>query len=303
MPEISLLTESVDHFLRYLTVQRRLSRNTVNSYGSDLNFFIEFLHQAGLRDPVQVTPAELRAFLKDCFARDITARSNARRLSALRSFFDFLVFQGKLTVSPAAEIDLPKIGSVLPEILATAEVDMLLAPPAAGEMDPRALRNCAMLHLLYATGIRVSELVNLPVQDCSLSSGHVRILGKGSKERLVPFNAEAGARIAAYMEHGRPVLLGRRSSRFLFITSRGGAMTRARFWQIIGGMARQRGISKTVSPKTMRHSFATHMLAGGADLRALQMMLGHADIATTQIYTHVDISRLKAGHQKFHPRG
>ncbi|WP_417911110.1 site-specific tyrosine recombinase XerD [Candidatus Electronema sp. PJ] len=301
--ETSPLIDSLDHFLRHLTVQRRLSLNTVNSYGSDLRFFIEFLQKQHIDDPAHITAVEVRAFLKDCFAREIQARSNARRLSALRSFFAFLVLQGKLTVSPAAEIDLPKIGSILPGTLSVAEVDLLLVPPDAGETDPLLLRNAAMLHLLYATGIRVSELVNLPVQDCSLSSGHVRILGKGNKERMVPFNTEAGVRITAYLEQGRPVLLSGRSSRFLFVTKQGGAMTRNRFWRIIGELARQRGISKTVSPKTMRHSFATHMLAGGADLRALQMMLGHADIATTQIYTHVDKSRLKAGHQKFHPRG
>ncbi|MGR0480606.1 MAG: site-specific tyrosine recombinase XerD [Candidatus Electronema sp. V4] len=301
--ESSPLTDSLDHFLRHLTVQRRLSRNTVNSYGSDLRFFIEFLQQQSISTAAQITAAEVRGFLKDCHAREIQARSNARRLSALRSFFDFLVFQGTLPLSPAVDIDLPKIGSALPGTLSLAEVDLLLAPPAEKEMNPLRLRNCAMLHLLYATGIRVSELVKLPVQDCSLSSGHVRILGKGSKERMVPFNAEAGVRIAAYLEQGRPTLLGGRGSRFLFVTSRGGAMTRTRFWQIIGEMARSCGISKTVSPKTMRHSFASHMLAGGADLRALQMMLGHADIATTQIYTHIDTSRLKSGHQKFHPRG
>ncbi len=283
-------------------VQRRLAKNTVNSYGSDLRFFIKFLQQQGIRELTQISPAEVRAFLKDCFARQLNARSNARRLSALRSFFDFLVAQGTLTISPAAEIDLPKIGSTLPDILSPAEVDLLLAAPEDSAADPLALRNCAMLHLLYATGIRVSELVNLPVQDCSLSGGHVRILGKGSKERMIPFNEEAGQRIATYLEQGRPFLLGRKSSRFLFITRQARAMTRIRFWQIIGEMAKQRGITKTVSPKTMRHSFASHMLAGGADLRALQMMLGHADISTTQIYTHVDTSRLKAGHEQFHPR-
>ena len=275
----------------------------MNSYGSDLRFFITFLHEQGIADPAQITAAEVRAFLKDCFARKLNVRSNARRLSALRSFFDFLVMQGTLTVSPAADVDLPKIGSVLPEILSPAEVDLLLALPEDSVEDPLTLRNSAMLHLLYATGIRVSELVNLPVQDCNLSSAYVRIFGKGSKERIIPFNEMAVQRIAAYLEQGRPLLLGQKNSRFLFITRQAKAMTRIRFWQIIGEMARQRGITKTVSPKTIRHSFATHMLAGGADLRALQMMLGHADISTTQIYTHVDKSRLKAGHEKFHPRG
>lgn len=168
---------------------------------------------------------------------------------------------------------------------------------------PLILRNYAMLHLLYATGIRVSELVNLPVNGCSISSGHVRILGKGNKERMVPFHATAGEIIQDYLDGGRSVLLKNRPSPVLFVSNRGKAMSRNRFWQIIREMATAAGISKKVSPHTMRHSFATHLLAGGADLRSVQMMLGHADIATTQIYTHIDTSRLKSMHQRFHPRG
>ena len=168
---------------------------------------------------------------------------------------------------------------------------------------PLTLRNYAMLHLLYATGIRVSELVNLPMNGCSISCGHVRILGKGNKERMVPFNATAGERIQDYLERGRPALLKNRPSPHLFVSNRGKTMTRNRFWQIIQEMAIQGGITKKISPHTIRHSFATHLLAGGADLRSVQMMLGHADIATTQSYTHVDTSRLKSLHQRFHPRG
>lgn len=160
-----------------------------------------------------------------------------------------------------------------------------------------------MLYLLYATGIRVSELVNLPVTNCNLTSFHLRVMGKGSKERLIPFSEVAGERLQRYLEGGRPALLKKRSSPYLFLSNRGTAMTRSRFWQIINDIATSSGISKKISPHMLRHSFATHLLAGGADLRAVQMMLGHSDISTTQIYTKIDSDRLKSTHRKFHPRG
>jgi integrase/recombinase XerD len=237
----------------------------------------------------------------ECFQKNINSRSNARRLSALRAFFDYLVFQQVRPDNPVADIDSPKIVSGLPDILTVAEVDRMLTVPA--KQKPLILRNSAMLHLLYATGIRVSELVGLPVRDCSITSGHVRILGKGDKERMVPFNEIAGQRIEEYLTKTRPILLRKRTSPYLFVTGKGGTMTRNRFWQIIREIAVTNGIEKTVSPKTMRHSFATHLLAGGADLRSVQMMLGHTDIATTQIYTHVDKGRVKELHRRFHPRG
>lgn len=181
------------------------------------------------------------------------------------------------------------------------EIDRLLEIP--GQKTPLVLRDYAMLHLLYATGMRVSELVQLPVNSCSLASGHVRVLGKGQKERIVPFGEAAGERIADYLERGRPALLKKKTSPFLFLSNRGTAMTRARFWQIINTIALHAGIRQRISPHMLRHSFATHLLAGGADLRAVQMMLGHADIATTQIYTKIETGHLKAAHRRFHPRG
>ncbi|RUM42751.1 MAG: site-specific tyrosine recombinase XerD [Desulfocapsa sp.] len=297
----SALTNSLDLFLQYLIVQRRLSANTVNSYGSDLRFFITFLQHQSVTSPKQITSKHVRAFFQNCFKQNISSRSNARRLAAFRAFFNFLEKENQLVGNPVADIDPPKIGRRLPDTLSITEVDSMLALPE--KITPLILRNYAMLHLLYATGIRVSELVNLPVNGCSISSGHVRILGKGNKERMVPFNAAAGVQIQNYLELGRPVLLKNRPSPYLFVSNRGKAITRNRFWQIIRELAIQGGIKKKVSPHTMRHSFATHLLAGGADLRSVQMMLGHADIATTQIYTHVDISRLKDIYQRFHPRG
>lgn len=282
-------------------VHRRLSKNTVDSYASDLHFFLEFLGKQDVDTPEAVTPESARAFLAECFQNNINSRSNARRLSALRAFFDYLVFQRIRLDNPVADIDSPKIASSLPDILTVAEVDQMLTIPK--KQTPLILRNFAMLHLLYATGVRASELVGLPVRDCSLTSGHVRILGKGDKERMVPFNEIAGSRIEEYLAKARPALLRKRASPYLFVTGRGGKMTRNRFWQILKERVAANGIEKHVSPKTMRHSFATHLLAGGADLRSVQMMLGHADIATTQIYTHVDKGRVKELHRRFHPRG
>jgi integrase/recombinase XerD len=278
-----------------------LSKNTVDSYASDLQFFFEFLQQQQVTTVDAITPELARSFLVACYQKNINSRSNARRLSALRAFFDYLVVQQIRLDSPIADIDSPKIVSGLPGILTVAEVEQMLTLPK--KQNSLVLRNWAMLHLLYATGIRVSELVSLPVRDCSITSGHVRVLGKGDKERMVPFNETAGKRIEEYLAIARPALLRKRTSPYLFVTGRGGKMSRHRFWQILKEIVAANGIAKPVSPKTMRHSFATHLLAGGADLRAVQMMLGHTDIATTQIYTHVDKGRIKELHRRFHPRG
>jgi len=287
-------------FLRHLTIQRRLAKNTVAAYGADLRAFLRFLARPEPPLPDEVGKEEVQQFFQHCHQRRISARSNARRLAALRAFFLFLEKQGVLTANPLEEIDGPKTGRNLPKALTLAEVDTLLRPLASP--TPLALRNAAMLHLLYASGLRVSELVTLPVSSCNLANGHLRVVGKGNKERVVPFSATAGERVREYLERGRPLLLKGRPSPMLFCSNRGGAMTRVRFWQIIRETALATGITKEISPHMLRHSFATHLLAGGADLRSVQMMLGHSDIATTQIYTHVDTDRLKKVHRRFHPR-
>jgi integrase/recombinase XerD len=248
-----------------------------------------------------VTGKHVRDFFLHCHRKQISSRSNARRLAALRAFFDYLVREKLLGSNPVSDIDRPKTGNILPKALNVSEVDQLLAPPS--RTSPLILRDHAMLYLLYATGMRVSELVQLPVVNCSMTSGHVRVLGKGNKERIIPFGEAAGERIRVYVEQARPALLKKKSSPFLFISNRGTAMTRARFWQIINVLAVNAGIRKRISPHMLRHSFATHLLAGGADLRAVQMMLGHSDISTTQIYTKIDSGRLKSTHQRYHPRG
>ena len=291
----------VEQFLYHLAVERRLAPNTIQSYHADLTAFFRHLAFDPSSRPDAISPQHIRDYLATCHSQGIASRSNARRLSCLRAFFRFLMGERLISLNPADHIDLPKPRRSLPKALSIAEVDLLLAAPA--DAGPLAMRNHAMLHLLYATGLRVTELVTLPLAGVNLTGGHLRVLGKGSKERLVPFGEEAGHQLGIYLRQARPAILRRRRSDFLFITGRGTAMGRLRFWQILAHTARLTGITKTISPHMLRHSFATHLLERGADLRAVQMMLGHADIVTTQIYTHVDSGRLKSLHHKFHPRG
>ncbi len=298
MSELSL---ALDLFLQYLIVERRLAENTIEAYHSDVEFFFNFLRKKKITTLARIHPDHIRAFFVSCHRRGISTRSNGRRLAALRTFFSFTAGSGLTGEDLLVNIAGPKIGQTLPKALSIAEVDALLTLPA--RTTPLILRNHAMLHLLYATGIRVSELVGLPTNSCNLTSCHLRILGKGRKERMVPFNETTRDTIEEYLQRARPLILKGRQSPVLFVSNRGRAMSRGRFWQIIKEWAKAAGISATVSPHMLRHSFATHLLAGGADLRAVQMMLGHSDIATTQIYTHVDRSRLKSIHQRFHPRG
>ncbi len=291
----------IDLFLHYLVAERRLAANTLAAYHADLVSFFSFLADTTPINAIeQVRPEDFQAYLAACRKQGISHRSNARRIAALRAFFKFLSSEDIIPRDPAALLDLPKPGRPLPKVLSESEIRQLLAPPT--DPAPLALRNHAMLHLLYATGMRVSELVKLPVAAVN-RAGHLRVLGKGNKERLIPFGAAAGQTLALYITQGRPRLLKKQRSDFLFVTSRGSAMSRLRFWQIIRETAAARGIRREISPHVIRHSFATHLLEHGADLRSVQMMLGHSDIATTQIYTHVDTARLKAAHRRFHPRG
>jgi len=297
----SQLSLSLEHFLHYLTVERQLAANTVAAYQADLQSLISHLARRSIRLPAEVQPSHLRDYLHKAHASGLTVRSNARRLSAMRRFFRFLIAENRLTYDPTADIDLPKIKQTIPQALTVSEIDCLLGDTTPE--GPLAIRNQAMLTFLYGTGLRVTELVRLPTIGVNLTAGYVRVLGKGNKERLVPFGDEVRERLGQYLTDSRPLLAKGRMTPFLFVTSRGTAMTRLRFWQIIQETCLRQGITKAISPHSLRHSFATHLVENGADLRSVQMMLGHADIATTQIYTHVDGSRLKAAHKKFHPRG
>ena len=288
-----------DLFLHYLAAEKRLAPNTVRSYHSDVIAFLDFLSHREVKN--RVTSGMLRDFLVFCHRKNISNRSISRKISTLRSFFRFLVAEKFIQVDPTAILDLPKPSHTLPRVLTVSEVSLLL--DGSEKRTVLSLRNSAMLHLLYATGMRVSELVHLPLSGLSLANGYVRVLGKGGRERLIPFGEAAKDHVTVYLKTSRTKLLKARFSDFLFVTNRGTCMTRLRFWQIIRQRGLQVGIGKKISPHILRHSFATHLLEHGADLRSVQMMLGHSDIATTQIYTHVDSSRLKDLHQRFHPRG
>lgn len=293
-------SHSRELFLQYLISERRLSENSVAAYAADVSFFTEYLLSKKIHRLEDVDITIIHDFLDHCRKKNISNRSNARRISALRTFFFFLAGRNVLTNNPFAIVDLPKSGRVLPKAMSVDEVSKLLEP--ANKPTPISRRNSAMLYLLYSTGLRVSELVTLPLSGCNLSAGFVRVIGKGNKERLVPFGSQAKGVIEEYLQLARPMILKGRRSNFLFVSNRGSAMTRLRYYQIIQETALRAGIDKKISPHMLRHSFATHLLSHGADLRSVQMMLGHSDISTTQIYTHIDQDRLKSVHKKFHPR-
>lgn len=292
-----------DLFLHYLAAEKRLAVNTIQSYHYDLKDFFGFIASRKTRVVEQVDVSHIRDYLSRCRKKGYASRSVARKISCLRAFFRFLVAENIISEDPTTLLELPRLGRTLPQSLTVREVSLLLSPQDVKAEEPLALRNNAMLHVLYATGLRVTELVTLPMAGLNFAAGYLRVLGKGSKERLVPLGEEARDRVETYLRQARPRILKGRTSNFLFITSRGRPMTRLRFWQIIRNCVFGAGIDKRITPHTLRHSFATHLLENGADLRSVQMMLGHSDIATTQIYTHVDSSRLKDIHHRFHPRG
>ena len=290
-----------EQFHFYLLTEKRFANNTIEAYTGDIESFLLFVSARGITNLDNVDIVVIHRYLETARQRRISHRTNARRISAIKTFFSYLEQEDVVSANPFFSIDLPKSGRTLPKALTVDEVNQLLTPPASS--TPLTMRNVAMIYLLYSTGLRVTELVGLPLTSCNLSACFVRIMGKGDKERLVPFGEAAKEKIQHYLEHGRPHILKGKRSNFLFVTGRGSKMSRLRFWQILKDVAVAAGISKNISPHMLRHSFATHLLAHGADLRAVQMMLGHSDITTTEIYTHIDQERLKKVHKKFHPRG
>ena len=294
-----------DLFLKYLSAARRLAPNTYSrSYRYDLNSFADFLQKKAIADLKHIDRSTIREYISWCRKKGLSSRSISRRISTLRSFFRFLLAENLINYDPTSMIEHPKLGRVLPKTLSIGEVDALLAvSEKLYRGSSLAARNHTMLHLLYATGLRVSELVKLSLISFNRHSGNLRVLGKGSKERLVPIGEQARVLLEEYLDYVRPKLLHGKTSPSLFVTMRGRAMTRNRYWQILKEIALQAGIKKEISPHALRHSFATHLLENGADLRSVQLMLGHSDISTTQLYTHVEHSRLKSIHKKFHPRG
>jgi integrase/recombinase XerD len=285
-------------YLDHLAVERGLARASVEAYRTDLEAFGRFL--AGRRlDAGRVARSDLGRYLSGLRARGLSARSASRALSAVRGFYGFAAAHLGFAEDPTADLANPKTGLALPKALSEAEVESLLESPDT--TTPLGLRDRAMLELLYASGLRVSEIVGLAGEAVDLEAGILRVTGKGGKERLVPFGKSATRWLTRYLESARPGLDTRRSPQ-LFLSARGAGMTRQRFWQLIEAYGRKAGIRGHLTPHSLRHSFATHLLEHGADLRALQMMLGHADIATTQIYTQVSRSRLQRVYDEFHPR-
>lgn len=290
-----------DNFLHFLISERRLADNTVSAYSTDITSFLLFVESEDVSDLDNLPRELIYLFLDRCRKKSPSPRSSARKISSLKSFFSYLVERNLVTDNPFFHIDLPRLGQKLPNTPTESDIKAILN--FQGQNSLLDKRNNCMICLLYSTGMRVSELVNLPINACNLSSGFVRIYGKGNRERLVPFNDIAREKIEEYLRDIRPLILKGRRSNSLFVTTRGKSMVRLRFWQIIHNIGVAVGIKKKISPHMLRHAFATHLLSNGADLRSLQMMLGHSDIATTQIYTHVDHARLKSIHKKFHPRG
>ncbi len=291
-----------ERFLLYLVSERRFTENSIDAYCADTSLFLNYLTGRGKRSLAALTIEEIYDFLEYCRKdRQTAQKTDSRRISSLKTFFSFLLREKAIERDPFLAVDLPKTGRSLPKPLSETDVQRLLTPPKT--TSHFTLRNHAMLLLLYSTGLRVSELVQLPLASLNISAGFLRVIGKGRKERLIPFGKQAAAQLNIYLKQSRPLLLKGQKSKYLFISNRGGCMTRLRFWQIVKESAQTAGITRPISPHMLRHSFATHLLSHGADLRAVQMMLGHADIATTQIYTHVEQDRLKSIHRNFHPRG
>ena len=291
----------LDAYLTHLTVERRLARNSVDSYARDLSGLAEFADRQGRRVEA-LSRSDLEGHVRDLMAGGRSPRSVARAVACYRGFFRFLVIDGRLTVNPADDLRPPRAWKVLPRYLAVEDVDRLIEQPVV--TTPRGLRDRALIELLYATGMRVSELLSLRPADVNLEASYLTCSGKGNKQRIVPIGDEAADWVKRYLREGRPALLGKRSSPRLFVNAKGGGpgLTRVGFWKILKSYARQAGLTKGLGPHMLRHSFATHLLERGADLRAIQMMLGHADLSTTQIYTHVLEQRMRSIYDRFHPR-
>ncbi|MEJ2037319.1 MAG: site-specific tyrosine recombinase XerD [Desulfosarcinaceae bacterium] len=291
----------IDEYLNYVMVEKGLARATLESYAADLRAYQEYLDTRKINAIGQTDTALLLKYIIALRKAGLGARSRARHLVTLRGFYAYLHKSGHLASNPARLIDLPKSGLKLPDVIGIEQVERLLDAPDRSTL--LGMRDGAMLELLYAAGLRVSELVGLDTAAVNLEAGFVRVLGKGDKERVVPIGSKAVSSLTTYLQKARPDLLKQVSSRVLFVARAGRPMTRQGFWKLLRKYAAMAGITQHITPHSLRHSFASHLLEGGADLRSVQIMLGHADIATTQIYTHVAQKRLMEIHKRYHPRG
>ena len=290
----------VNEFINYLAVERGLAQNTLESYGRDLRQFQTFLQNSQLDFLRNSNRDTILSYLNNLQVKGRAVSTISRNLAAIKSFYQYLVRERHLEKDPAVNLESPKLEKKLPKILSIAEVEELLKQP--NSFQSTGLRDKAMLELLYATGIRVSELINLNISDVNLDMGYIKCYGKGAKERIVPLGSIAAKCVQEYISKGRPKLVRTYEESSLFVNHHGNRLTRQGFWKIIKKYAFEANITKDITPHTLRHSFATHLLENGADLRSVQEMLGHADISTTQIYTHVTKNHLKEVYDKTHPR-
>lgn len=290
----------IQEFIDYLAIERGLAKNTLQAYKRDLFQYWTYLDQRGTKSWQETEQKNILSFLMYLQGQGQTSNSISRKLAAIKSFYRFLLVENYLPKNPAELLSTPKLERKLPRVLTLEEVEKLLTTPR--DRTPASLRDKAMLELLYAAGLRVSELVSLKLLDINLAMGYLKCFGKGSKERVVPLGSLAQRAISIYLEKGRPFLAKGKSSDYLFLNQHGQVLTRQGFWKIIKKYAKEAGINKEITPHTLRHSFATHLLENGADLRSVQEMLGHVDISTTQIYTHLTKQKLKEIYDATHPR-
>lgn len=294
------MDQLLDSFLAYITVEKGLSKNTLESYGRDVRKFLTFLEEQEIKAVQDIKYENILDFLSSFKKQGFSDTTTVRTIVSIKQFFKYLLIEKIIQEDPSSQIQTPKMKKSIPGVISLEDVEKILNAP--DENTPEGIRDLAMLEVLYATGIRVSELISLKLNEVNFEMGFIIVYGKGSKERIVPMGTEAQEKLKTYMADSRPVLLKQRDCKELFVTRRGKGMTRQGFWKLIKTYALKSDIRKSISPHTLRHSFATHLLERGADLRTIQIMLGHSDISTTQIYTHVENERLKEIHKKYHPR-
>ncbi len=299
-PDPHAADATLDDYLTHLRVERRLAGHTIESYARDLARLAAWAASSGGRQPAALTREDLEAFVRDLLSSGLSPRSVARLVACIRGYYRHLVRESRLDASPADDLRAARPWPSLPRYLSEEEVERLLAQPDVS--TPAGVRDRTMIELLYATGLRVSELVGIRASDVNVAAGYLACTGKGDKQRLVPVGDEATAWIRRYLGGARGALTHGRTAATLFVNARGGPLSRVGFWKILKGYGRQAGLRRDLSPHVLRHSFATHLLDHGADLRAIQLMLGHADLSTTQIYTHVLEARMRAIYDRFHPR-
>jgi integrase/recombinase XerD len=293
--------EDIDKFLKYLEVEKGFSHNTLEAYKNDLNQLAGFLEESGITPWEDFNRQAVLSYLTNLKERRYAATTVARKVAAIKSFFGFLVAEGLVKENPTREVPSPRVGKSLPKPISITQARQLLEETEKRD-TPEAKRDKAMLHLLYASGMRVSELVSLNLNDIDTEGGYVRCFGKGGKERLIPIHSQAVAALKDYISQGRPRLKAGSGEEALFLNRRGERLTRQGLWQILKGHAKSANLGVEITPHTLRHSFATHMLSGGADLRSVQELLGHANISTTQVYTHLTTEHVRRAYEKSHPR-